>query len=639
VCGIAGQVRGDGRAVDPSVIERMCRALTHRGPDAGGVHLTDGAALGIRRLRVIDLVTGDQPVFNEDGSVAVVLNGEIYNYRELREDLRRKGHRFTTDGDTEVIAHLYEEFGTDCVSRLHGMFAFAIWDAKARALLLARDRVGKKPLFYAEVGGLLTFASELRALLEDPEVPTAVDFRALDCFLAYGYVPAPMSAFAAVRKLPPASVLVHADGRTDIQRYWRLDFSRKQTFASTDAMHEAIRESLLASVRRRLVADVPLGALLSGGIDSSAVIAAMARVATGPVRTFSIGFENARFDELEHARAVANQFGTEHHEFVVRPEAMAMIPKIVRHYGEPFADSSAVAAFHLAVLARRHVTVVLNGDGGDETFGGYGRYARLDALRRLDRVPGALRRAGASVGRRLPTTGRADAPMSRLNRLAETLALDPAQRYIAYMSSMGGGLQRAELYTPEFNALVGESVADDVLLEPWRTTTASSLVDTMLDVDTATYLPGDLLTKIDIATMAFGLEARSPLLDHEFLELAASIPSEFKVSGGRQRIAFRDALRAWLPGELLDRPKQGFEVPVADWLRNDLRSETEALLLGPEARERGWFRAPYVRRLLDRHVEGLADNSKAIWTLLMLELWMQEVVERRPTTALLASPG
>ncbi len=638
MCGIVGQVKSDGTKVSGGLVEAMCSALAHRGPDSRGVHLGDGVGLGIQRLRVIDLHTGDQPIFNEDGSVAVVLNGEIYNYRELRRELLAAGHRFTTGSDTEVIVHLYEEVGPACVSRLHGMFAFAVWDARRHQLVLARDRIGKKPLFYAERAGTLSFASEIGALLQDPGIPREIDHQAIDCYLAYQYVPAPMSAYAAVKKLPPASVLVHRDGGTEIERWWQLDFGPKVALAPEEA-HEAIRESILRAVRCRLVADVPVGAFLSGGIDSSAVVAAMAREATGPVRTFSIGFENARFDELEHARAVARLFETDHHEFVVRPDAMKMIPKIVRHHGEPFGDSSAVPSFHLAELARSHVTVALNGDGGDEAFGGYPRYPHLASLDRLQRVPARLRRLAASAGRLLPPSGRNDSPLSRARRLAETFDMETPRRYISYLSSMGGGLQRDELYTPEYRELVGRSLVDDTLLGPWARSSATALVDVMLDVDTQTYLPGDLLVKMDIATMAFSLEARSPLLDHQFLELAASLPASMKVQGTQKKVGLRAALRPWLPDDVLDRPKRGFEAPVADWLRGELRRPVEEVLLDPATIGRGYFRAPYVRRLLDRHTAGLQDNSKGIWTLLMLELWHQEMVDRRPLSPLLGAPS
>jgi asparagine synthase (glutamine-hydrolysing) len=632
VCGIVGKATSNGQPVDRLLLDRMCAALAHRGPDARGVHVGEGAGVGVQRLRVIDLETGDQPVFNEDGTVAVVLNGEIYNYRELRSELVRSGHRFRTNGDTEVIAHLYEEHGSGCIRRLQGMFGLAIWDATSRRLTLARDRVGKKPLFYAERAGFLTFASELQALLEDPEIPTDLDHDALDRYFAYRYVPEPYSAYRAVRKLPPATTLVYSDGTSVTERYWRLDFGHTRARPAAE-VHEEIRETILACVRRRLVADVPLGAFLSGGIDSSAVVAAMAKLTDSPVKTFAIGFEPERFDELAPARVVAERFGTDHREFVVRPDAMAMIPKIVRHHGEPYADSSAVPTFHLAELARRHVTVALNGDGGDEAFGGYPRYRRLLALGHLDRVPAPVRSAMAHLAAVVPGNGDLHSRLNQARRFARALPLDPESRYVAYMSSAGGGLDRDRLYTDAYRELLGPSPVDDVILEPWRASSARDPLNLMLDVDTATYLPGDLLAKVDIATMAFGLEARSPLLDAEFLELAASLPGEMKATPRHTKAALRAALRPWLPAEILDRPKQGFEVPVADWLRTSLRQYVQDVLFDPSATQRGYFDGRYVRRLVDSHLSGAEDNAKALWTLLMFELWHHDLVDGRRSRA------
>ncbi len=398
MCGIVGQARADRATPETALLARMCAALEHRGPDSRGVHVEPGVGLGIQRLRVIDLDTGDQPIFNEDRSVAVVLNGEIYNYRELRAQLRRRGHRFATAGDTEVIAHLYEERGPDCVRELHGMFGVAIWDARERRLTVARDRVGKKPLFYALRGGTLTFASELNALMQDPQIPRELDYEALDAYLSYQYVPAPLSVYRAVRKLPAASVLVFADGHARIERYWRLDYRRKLAAADEREYDEQLREELRRAVRMRMRSDVPLGAFLSGGIDSSAVLAAMAETSSQPVKTFSIGFSSDRFNELPRARLVAERFGTEHHELVVEPDAVELLPRIVEQYGEPFGDSSALPSFYLAELAARHVTVALNGDGGDESFAGYSHYAANLLLARLDAIPPAVARPARALG-------------------------------------------------------------------------------------------------------------------------------------------------------------------------------------------------------------------------------------------------
>jgi asparagine synthase (glutamine-hydrolysing) len=627
MCGIVGQARTDGSGVDAALLASMCAALEHRGPDSRGIHAEGGTGLGIQRLRVIDLETGDQPIYNEDRSVVVVLNGEIYNYRELRERLVRNGHVFRTKGDTEVIVHLYEEEGPDCVRSLHGMFSFAIWDARRAQLVLARDRVGKKPLFYAHRDGALSFASELRALMQDDELPRDLDHQAIDCYLAYQYVPAPLSVFRAARKLPPASTLVYRDGDVRIERYWRLDYSRKRDVTDREALHEEIRDTIRRATQRRMVADVPLGAFLSGGIDSSAVVAAMAEASSRPVKTFSIGFENAAFDELRYARAIAEKFETEHHEFVVKPDAVDLIPKIVHQYGEPFADSSAIPSFYLAELTRRHVTVALNGDGGDESFAGYTRYVGNLMARRLERLPLPLRRVAGAVGDRLPTNANVSSTLSRARRLARSLPLDAPARYARHMSYFDW-MQRDELYTDDFKELIGESLTADVIAGPWYAASGTDPIDVMLETDVETYLPGDLLVKMDIATMAYSLEARSPLLDPEVMELGASLPAELKLRGTEKKVVLRDALRGWIPDDILDRPKMGFGVPIVDWFRNDLREWARDILLDPSTRERGWFDSGYVEMTLDRHARGLEDASSRIWALLVLELWLREFVDR-----------
>jgi asparagine synthase (glutamine-hydrolysing) len=624
VCGIAGIARAAGAPVERETVERMCAAQEHRGPDARGVHVDAGIGLGIQRLRVIDLFTGDQPVHNEDRTVTVVLNGEIYNFRELRRRLRASGHTFATEGDTETIVHLYEELGPGCVRELHGMFAFALWDDRRRQLLLARDRVGKKPLFYCERPGALSFASELRALLQDPEVPREIDHRAIDAYLAYRCVPAPMSAFAAVRKLPPASTLLYRDGASAVERYWRLDYARKCPPQPAAEVQEQLRGAIRTAVRRRMVADVPMGAFLSGGVDSSAVVAAMAETSPEPVKTFSIGFEDERCNELPRARLVAQRFATDHHELIVRPDAVEMLPRIVRHYGEPFADHSALPCFYLARFAREHVTVALNGDGGDESFAGYQRYTTNLALAELDRLPLSLRRAAAAAAGRAPLGGDPRRMRSRAGRFVQAAALGRESRYVA-ARSMFTAAQRARLYTPEYAALLGDACAAETVLGPWRSSTAPDLLDRFLDVDVATYLPDDLLAKIDVATMAYSLEGRSPLLDHELMELAAALPTQLKVARGQGKRVLRAALRGWVPDEVLDAPKQGFETPVARWLRGELREYAREVLLDPAATARGWCEEREVRRLLEEHAAGTHDHGKGIWTLLALELWYREV--------------
>lgn len=588
--------------------------------------MVDSAGLGIQRLSIIDLSTGDQPIFNEDRSVVVVLNGEIYNFPELRERLLRSGHRFSTNSDTEVIVHLYEELGVDCVKELNGMFAFALWDRKRQRLFVARDRLGKKPLVYWHRDGALSFASELRALLQDPEVPRNVDHVALDAYVAYRWVPAPLTAFKAIRKLPPGSYMTFEQGKLDIQRYWSLDFGSKRTDLEGPALNEEIRDQIRSATRRRMIADVPLGAFLSGGVDSSAVVAAMAEASSEPVKTFSIGFTSEEYDELPRARLIADRFSTDHHEFVVEPHAIEMLPKIVAHYGEPFADASAVPSFYVAEMARRHVTVALNGDGGDESFAGYTRYVSNLALARADALPRLLRQAAGHLLEAVPASGRIDSTRSRLRRMGTGLQLDAANRYVAYMTRLNG-LDRAQLYTDDYRALVGDSDPDAFMTSVWHAGTATSTLDHMLEVDTHTYLVDDLLTKMDIASMAYSLEARSPLLDYQFMEFAASLPPNQKLRGRQKKYALREALRGWIPDEILDGRKRGFRSPIADWFRGELREFAREVLLDGAARDRGYFREPYVRGLLDAHAAGEADHSQGIWTLVNFELWHRQFVD------------
>jgi asparagine synthase (glutamine-hydrolysing) len=633
MCGIAGQARADGAPVEGELVARMCAAQEHRGPDSRGLHVSGAVGLGIQRLRIIDLDTGDQPIYNEDGLVAVVLNGEIYNYAELREELLRGGHRLTTKGDTEVIAHLYEELGAGCVSKLHGMFAFALWDDRRKRLFVARDRVGKKPLFYSLRGGVLSFASELRALTQDPGVPREIDPEALDAYLAYGYIPAPLSIFRGVRKLPPAHQLVFENGALTLERYWQLDYSRKRSFADPGELDEQIRAELRKAVGRRMVADVPVGAFLSGGIDSSAVVAAMAEQSSEPVKTFSIGFADASVDELPRARLVAERFATDHHELIVEPDAVELLPKLVRQYGEPFGDHSALACFYLAELAREHVTVALNGDGGDESFAGYQRYTSNVLAAKLERLPASLRRAAAALGHNL---GGEDprAWGSRVQRFTSRLPEGQHERYLRQVSVFDGEERRA-LYAPELARDVERAEAERFLLDPWQEASGAALLDQLLEVDATVYLPGDLLAKIDIATMAFSLEARSPLLDHELMELAASLPPQQKAKGAERKIALRRALRGWVPDTILDGAKQGFELPVASWLRADLASYAREVLLDHESAARGWAQPAAVERMLDQHVSGAADHGRKLWALLALELWAGSASEApsEPITA------
>jgi asparagine synthase (glutamine-hydrolysing) len=597
VCGIAGII-SDAGVVEPEVVERMCRAMEHRGPDSRGLFAEGGVALGVQRLAIIDLESGDQPIYNEDGSVVVVLNGEIYNFEELRDELVRAGHSFYTQTDTEVIVHLYEELGDACVDRLRGMFAFALWDRAARRLLLARDRVGKKPLFYSQRQGRLWFASEPRALLTSREIPRDVDYQAIDAFLHYMVVPSPWSGFAAIRKLPPAHTLIWCDGAMSIRRYWRLSYRDRYADAAEAEVCELIRETLLEATRLRLRSDVPVGAMLSGGIDSSAVVAAMARQSDRPVKTFSIGFDVGEFDETASAREVARMYGTEHHEAVLDCEAAEMLPRLVWHYGEPYADSSALATFALAELAGEQVTVALNGDGGDENFAGYRRYLRFASL---DGDEAGLAPCAEYAGRRAS----------------------------AYFDEAA----RAELFEPDVLRSLGARPWLSVMEVPYQASDAGSVLERLLDVDVQTYLPDDLLVKMDIATMAHSLEARSPLLDPAMMELAASLPLRMKLVGGTTKRIFKQAVRGWLPDGILEREKMGFRIPFGEWLRGSLRRLPGEVLLDPQSLERGLFREERLREIVAEHLGGTRDHAYRIWTLLQLELWFRTYIDGEPAEA------
>jgi asparagine synthase (glutamine-hydrolysing) len=623
MCGICGIVsaRGDEHP-DVHVVESAAGAIRHRGPDHGATRALGACVLGYRRLRVIDLATGDQPVSNETNDVVVVFNGEIYNFRELRADLEERGHVLTGTGDTPALPHLYEEYGDRFVERLDGMFALALWDARRGRLLLARDRFGKKPLLYTRLAdGTVAFASELKALLTFPGVPRRVSLARLDAYLALGYVPGAETALEGVRRLPPGSFLTVEEGRIRVERYWEA--KPRQLHLTEAEWIEAVRASVREAVRKRLIADVPLGALLSGGLDSSVVVATMAAESAEPVRTFSVGFSEELYDERRFARIVAERFGTVHEELLVEPDAAALLPRLADAYDEPFADSSALPTFLVCEHARRHVTVALVGDGGDEVFGGYERYRAHALAGRLDRLPHAL---PAAVARalRTSTAGRTE-PRSRAFRAArflETAGLSGAERYGRLMQVFAP-VQRAALWSDAALDEIGDLASAGALLGPPR---APGVTGLQL-VDIETYLPDDLLYKADIASMANSLELRAPLLDHHLAELALGLPDKLKQHRGVGKVALRRAFAADLPAEILERGKRGFGVPVARWFREDLRELAADVLLGETARARGYFRPQAVERLLADHAAGRADHGARIWSLVMLELWQERTVE------------
>ena len=624
MCGIAG-VLDDGSTERDALVEQMTERLRHRGPDEAGFHHDGHVALGMRRLSIQDVSHGHQPAFDESQRVACVLNGEIYNVAELQELLRARGHQLASNSDTDCLPHLYEEFGLDFVDHLRGMFALALWDADRHRLVLARDRLGKKPLYYRDEGSRLSFASELKALLIDSSLGRRADPVALSHYLTLQYVPAPWSAVEGVRKLPPGHMLV-AEGRDVYTHgYWSPAYAPegRDDPRSDEELVEELREQLLDAVRVRLVGERPMGAFLSGGLDSSAVVAAMSQVSDQQVRTFSIGFEDAAFDELPHARRIAERFGTEHHELVVRPEALDLVPRVATMFDEPYADSSAIPSWYLADMASRSVVVALNGDGGDEVLAGYTRYH--DFLTRMGRsLPPALARPALGAGTWLRQHG----PGS-LGKVGSGLILygesDPARRYARQMSYFRPE-EKDQLFTPEFAREVAGHDTYELVQRAWRDHESTDPVNRLLAVDTHTYLPGDLLPKVDITTMSVSLEARSPFLDQRLVEWAAGVPGPRKLPGGNLKALLKGVLEDWIPYDLLHRRKQGFAVPLDDWLRGPLRPLVHDVLLDRTAEERGILRPEAVRRLVEAHQAG-ADRGTQVYALLMLELWFREVLE------------
>jgi asparagine synthase (glutamine-hydrolysing) len=628
MCGIAGRFNFRNDApVDLRVLNAMSALLAHRGPDGCGVHADGSVGLAHRRLAVIDLSdAGCQPMSYGD-DLWITYNGEIYNFPWLRTELEKIGCVFRTQSDTEVILAAYRVWGADCVKKLRGMFAFAIWDGPARTLLLARDRIGKKPLYYRLDQEGLAFASEPKAFLAEPGFAVAPEPQSLLCYLALQYVPAPRSAFAGVSRLPPAHVLIVNRDGVRMERYWRLSFQNKRHIKEADATDELFAR-LKHATSLRLISDVPLGAFLSGGIDSGLTVAMMAQLGAGRVRTFSIGFEERRYDELRYAAQVAHRFGTEHHELVVKPDVLAILPKLIWHYNEPYADSSAIPTWYLADMTRRSVTVALTGDGGDESFAGYDRYTATRLAGWYDRLPrGLASRVQRAVTGLPPMAGLRS--WTRLQRFAAALPQPREQRYASLMTPFSPR-DLSDLCQPEFLHAAGDIDPMNELSRRYAESDATDFIDATLDVDVNTYLPDDLLVKVDIATMAHGLEARNPFLDHELMEFAASLPSTYKLHGLTQKYLLKMAARPVLPAEVVDRPKRGFAVPIDTWFRGPLRPFLSDVLLDSTARGRGYFRQPAVERMIHEHTTGVRKRHHQLWSLLVFELWHRMFVDQRP---------
>jgi asparagine synthase (glutamine-hydrolysing) len=627
MCGIVGFVNADASPANRSLLERMNAAIRHRGPDEDGYLCDGGVALAMQRLAIIDLAGGQQPIHNADRTKWIVFNGEIYNYRDLRKDLESRGHQLFTNSDTEAILRLYEDFGADCVQHLRGMFAFAIWDSVDRSLFIARDRVGKKPLLYSHrPNGDLVFGSEFTALLEHPAVSREIDHQAIDAYLSFTCVPAPMTAYKEIRKLEPGHWLRWKNGEIETKRYWRPDFSKKIDISEEEAIQETTR-LLRESTSLRMISEVPLGAFLSGGVDSSVVVALMAQESSTPVKTFSIGFDDEEYSELKYARIVADHVGAEHHEFVVKPDALEILPTLVEHYGEPYADSSAVPTYYVARETRKHVTVALNGDGGDESFAGYERYVAMRMAESYRKIPGFLRKPFLEFPvSLLPTSEVRRSRVRDAQRFFRSASKPRVERYLQLNSAFDRAA-KSELYTRDFAAELNGHDAADVLGKWFKTANGSGIVDTTMMVDQMTYLPNDLLVKVDIASMANSLEARSPFLDHNVIEFAAKLPESLKLNGTDTKSFLKKVAARLVPREVIYRRKMGFGVPVGKWFRAEMKDFVREVLLSEKSLNRGVVRPEAIRRYVDEHTEARQDHSFRLWTLLMLELWFQRFID------------
>jgi asparagine synthase (glutamine-hydrolysing) len=639
MCGISGwfQINSKVAIQDSALgIESMTTTIAHRGPDDRGVVVFDDAALGMTRLSIIDLAGGHQPMANNTEDCWIVFNGEIYNFNELREELRVKGHRFRSRSDTEVILCAYEEWGSDCVRRLRGMFALAIYDrrwpktttrrvgSKTSTLLLTRDRIGKKPLYYYRDEERLIFGSEIKVILAHPSVRRAINRSVIPLYLTHGYVPAPFTMFEDIYELPPGHTLTVRDGEVKVSKYWDLPVPESSDRIFTEKQYIVrLQELFEEAVRIRLISDVPLGAFLSGGLDSSAIVAVMSRLMDQPVKTFAIGFaEDTSFNELDYAREVANTYKTDHHEFVVKPDAIDLLPKLVWHHDQPFGDSSAIPTYLVAQMTREHVKVALTGDGSDELFAGYERFAAARLAESFRRVPRFLQDGMAQLLGALPESTAYNGFVRRARRFVESAPLPLAERYLQWV-----GMFRSEVLRELFTDVV------DIDPEAHFRTYFDSRLDNdpiaqLLSVNMKSYLPGDLLVKTDRMTMANSLEARSPFLDQELLQFAVTIPTDLKLKGRTTKYILKRALEGIVPRKIIQRKKHGFGVPVGHWFRTNLREYVRDTILAPDALQRGYFKEETLRRLVDEHQTGKRDHGHRLWTLLTFEIWHQLFIDQ-----------
>ncbi|MBC8352787.1 MAG: asparagine synthase (glutamine-hydrolyzing) [Planctomycetes bacterium] len=633
MCGITGAIWTDPhRAVDAPTLRKMTDVIRHRGPDDAGEYSTEfhlrppyepmpGVALGFRRLSIIDLEGGHQPMSNEDGSVWVVFNGEIYNFPTLRRRLEGAGHTFRTNSDTETIAHLYEDEGLDFVQHLNGMFAIAIWDSRRRRLVLTRDRIGQKPLVYRHEPGRLLFASELKSLLQVPDVPRDINLGAIDEYLTYQYIPHPKTIFAGIRKLPPGHLAIYEDDKLDVRPYWEPDLNAAIEVNPSEAA-ERLVELMTSSVEMRMRSDVPLGAFLSGGVDSSLIVALMQQKSEQPIKTFTIGFPIAEYDETSYARQVATHLGTEHEELRVSPDGVSILPKLVWNFDEPFSDSSAIPTWYVSEMTRRHVTVALSGDGGDELFAGYPRYKAVWMADQIDRLGPIRSLLAAPAWQRLPGS-RQKSFARRFKRFSEFLGKTPQRRYLEWIAIFNE-TRRATLYRDDFVEQLPNSDPFSFLGNAWGRAGSRDVVTGASLADLTTYLPCDLMTKVDIASMAHSLEVRQPFLDHRVVEYATALPLSLKFRRGQGKLLLRKAFGHLLPAAIWNRRKMGFGVPLDHWFRSELRELTHDTLLDESARIGSYFRRDTVEQLVTEHESKQFDHAYRLWSLLVLELWLRE---------------
>jgi len=622
MCGICGFIYEDAnKFVDVSLINRMCDTITHRGPDDVGLYVEKNVGLGMRRLSIIDLVTGKQPISNEDGTIWIVFNGEIYNHDDLRRELQVKGHSFKTKTDTEAIIHAYEEYGEDCTAKLNGMFAFAIWDQRKQKLFISRDRLGIKPLYYFYDRDRFIFGSEIKAILKAGNIPRQIDRQALDNFLTFEYIPAPLSILQDVKKLLPGHSIVFSNNELKITRYWELTFSDNDS--SEDEVKRNIRELLSDAVKIRLMSDVPLGAFLSGGIDSSSIVALMSQLMDQPVKTFSIGFEDSSYNELNYARLIANTFKTEHHEFIIKPNAVELTESLIHFLDEPFGDFSIFPTYLVSKMAREYVTVVLSGDGGDELFAGYDTYIADRYYRRYGRIPSFLRsKIIPGIAEIVPPSPQKKGAINKIKRFVEGTKLPEDLRHVRWMIFMLEH-EKGKLYNHDMNSFIQEKDPYMFVRSYFKNIDYFEQDPTsqQLYVDIKTYLVDDILVKVDRMSMATSLEARVPFLDYRFVELAATIPGDLKLRKNQTKYILKKAMEDILPYDILYRGKQGFSIPIKNWLRQDLKPMMTDILAKDKIIREGFFNPSYVEQLKTEHLKGTKNHSHRLWALMMFGMW------------------